>query len=154
MEVPSRWYDDTTREIAIHQDSFTKKEAKRYKLDLLQRVARRVAGFSSECGNCQIFQQQITQFVRDLANLSLLSDAARKEYSRSMKRMVKHLQSQHKLVTPGQNIGIWIAIGSVIGVALGAAIETLGAGIPVGVAIGLIIGGYLDSRAKKEGRVI
>ena len=47
-----------------------------------------------------------------------------------------------------------MAIGSGIGVALGAALEQIGGGIPIGIGIGLAIGAALDAKAKKEGRIL
>jgi len=154
MEANSHWHDDITEKIGTHRDNLSQKEAKKYKLDLLLRVARRIAEFSPECGPCQIFQEQISQLIHDLSNLSLFSRQTRRHYSKTINKMVKHLQQHHKLVTPGQNVGLWIAIGSGIGVAIGAVMGTFGAGIPIGIAIGVAIGSYLDSKARKEGRVI
>ena len=47
-----------------------------------------------------------------------------------------------------------MAIGSGIGVALGAVFEQIGGGIPIGVGIGLAIGSALDAKAKREGRIL
>jgi len=51
-------------------------------------------------------------------------------------------------------MGIGIAIGSGLRVALGAATRQVGGGIPIGVRIGLAIGAALDAKAKKEGRIL
>ena len=154
MEVHSRWYDDTAKTINSYRDTLTEKEAKKYKLDFLLRVAGRVDQFSEECGRCQIFQQEITQLLQDLGNLSLLSKGARQSYGRAIKNMVKHLQHDHKLITAGHYVGLGTSIGTGLGVAIGAAMGNVGGGIPIGMAIGVAIGIYLDSKAKKEGRVI
>ena len=55
MEIQSRWHRETTEKISSYQSSLSKKEQKKYQLDLLQRVTRRVAGFYDECGECQLF---------------------------------------------------------------------------------------------------
>ena len=155
MEVYNRWYDDTARIINSYQDTLTKKDQKKYKLDLLLRVARRVADFSDECGQCQLFQPEITTLAQDLSSLVQMPDKARRKiYLKTINKIVKHLQSEHKLVTQGHHVGLWIAIGSGIGVALGAGMDNVGGGIPIGMAIGVAIGLALDAKAKKEGRVI
>ncbi len=154
MEAHHHWYDDTSQAISSYKDSWSKKDARKYKLDLLLRVARRVAAFSPECGQCQIFQQEITRLIQDLGNLSLLPKGARQSYSKTIKNMVKHLQSQHELIAAGHNVGIWIATGTGIGVAIGVGMDNVGGGIPIGIAIGVAIGSALDARAKKEGKVI
>ena len=155
MEIHNRWYEDTAGVIKSYQDTLPKKEQKKYKLDLLLRVARRVADFSDECGQCQLFQPDITTLAQDLGNLVQMPDKARrKHHLKKIDHIVKHLQSQHKLVTQGHHVGLWIAIGSGIGVALGAGMDNVGGGIPIGMAIGVAIGLALDAKAKKEDRVI
>ena len=154
MEAHSDWYDKIGREINLHKDTLSKKDYKKYKLDLLLRVAKRVDSFSSECGECQLFQQEITSLTQELQNLFLMSKEQRKSHSKKINKIIKHLQKSHKLVTEGQNIGIWIAIGAGIGVAIGAGLDNVGTGIPIGIGISVAIGAYLDNKAKKEGKVI
>jgi hypothetical protein len=155
MEVNSRWHQQTTDAIHSYRSTLGKKEQKKYKLDLLERLSRRVAEFSPQCGQCQIYQQEITAYLAELGNLVQMNDKTRRRYhTRKLDRMVKHLQSQHNLVPQGYYIGIWIGIGTAIGVAIGAGMDSVGMGIPIGTAIGTAIGMFLDSRAKKEDRVI
>ena len=158
MEDYNRWYDRIAKEISLHQDTLSKKEAKKYKLDLLMRAARRVADFSPSCGECQLFQPEIAKLTQDLSNLvhmpKQVSKQEHKSYFKTINNIIKHLQKHHKLVSKGQNIGIWMAIGVGIGAALGAALENPGVGTAIGVAIGVAVGSYLDKKAEKEGRVI
>ena len=51
-------------------------------------------------------------------------------------------------------MGLGIAIGSGIGVALGAAFEKIGGGIPIGVGIGVAIGAALDYQARRKDRIL
>jgi hypothetical protein len=155
MESQSRWYEEINKKLEPYRDSLSKKEQKKYQLDLLTRVARRVAGFNEECGECQLFQQEITAYVNELGNMVHLADnVRRKKYAKRLKQTVRHLQSQHKLVPKGHYVGIWTSIGTGIGVAIGAAMGTVGSGIPIGIGIGVVIGMMLDNKAKKEDRVI
>ncbi len=154
MEVHSKWYDDIARSINSHKDTLSKKDSKKYKLDLFLRVAKRVDSFSRECGGCQLFQQDITQLTQDLGYLAQWPKEKHKSYFKAISNITKHLQKQHKLVTEGQYLGIGLAIGTAIGVAIGAGSDNVGVGIPIGVGIGVAIGAGLDAKAKKEGRVI
>ena len=154
MEVHSKWYDGIVKEINLHKDILGKKGSKKYKLDLLLRVAKRADSFSSGCGQCQMFQQDVTQLTQDLGYLAQWSKERRKSYFKTINTITKHLQKQHKLVTEGHYIGIGLAIGIGIGAAIGAALDNPGAGTGIGAAIGLAIGSYMDNKAKKEGRVI
>jgi len=155
MEIQNRWHKETTEKINSYQSSLSKKEQKKYQLDLLTRVTGRVAGFYDECGECQLFQQEITAYVNELGNMIHLSDnIRRKQYGKRLKQTVRHLKDQHKLVPKGHYVGIWTSIGTGIGVAIGAGMDSVGAGIPIGIGIGVGIGMMLDARAKREDRVI
>jgi len=155
MEFQNRWHRETSEKINSYQLSLSKKAQKKYQLDLLQRVAGRVAQFGDECGECQLFQQEITGYVNELGNMMQLPDDTRhKQYAKRLKQTVRHLQGQHKLVSKGYYTGIWTSIGSGIGVAIGAGMDNVGAGIPIGISIGVAVGMVLDNKAKKENRVI
>ena len=154
IEAYSRWYDDTVKEINLHKDILGKKDAKKYKLDLLLRLTKRVDGFSYGCGQCQIFQQDITQLTQDLSYMVQAPKEKRKGYFKAISNITKHLQKYHKLVAEGYYIGIGVAIGVGIGTVIGTVFENSGIGTGIGTAIGLAIGAYLDNKAKKEDRVI
>ena len=154
MEVHSKWYDGIVKELNLHKDTLGQKDAKKYKLDLLLRVAKRVDSFSSACGQCQMFQQDIATLTQDLGYLAQWSKERRKSYFKTIDTIIKHLRKQHKLITEGYYIGIGLAIGIGIGAVLGAALGNPGIGPAIGTALGLAIGSYLDKKAKKEGRVI
>ncbi|MFC2012886.1 hypothetical protein ACFLUE_01210 [Chloroflexota bacterium] len=155
MEVHSNWYNNIAKEINLYQDTLDKKVSKKYKLDLLLRIAGRVDGFSGACGDCQLAQQDITTLTKDLSYLLQMPNKnTRKSYFKTIDNIVKHLKKQHKLVTKGQYIGIYLAISVGIGAALGVALDNAGIGPAIGTAIGLTIGSYMDKKAEKEGRVI
>jgi hypothetical protein len=155
MENRSRWYENIAREIRTYQDTLTKKETKKLKLDLLLRVAGRVDEFSAYCGECQTLKQEIATLVADLSSLiHLPGREARKRHTRAISGMVKHLQKVHKLVAEGHYMGIGIGIGIAIGAGLGAVLNNPAIGPGIGIAIGVAIGSYLDKKAKREGKVI
>lgn len=155
MNSKSNWYDGIAKQINQLKDTLSEKDYKKYKLSLLLCVAKRIAEFSPECGQCQIFQQDISTLTQDVGNLIQIADKdKRKAHLKTINRMIGHLRKQHKLVTNGYYMGIGMVFGSGIGVALGAAMDSVGSGIPIGVGIGVAIGAALDAKAKKEGRVI
>ena len=93
--------------------------------------------------------------IADLGNLiHLPSKEARRKHTKAINSMVKHLQKQHKLITEGHNMGIWIGIGMAIGAGIGTALGNPAIGPAIGIAIGVAIGSYLDRKAKQEGKVI
>ena len=158
MEAHSDWYNRIVKEISLHKESLSNKDDKKYKLDSLLRVAKRVDDFYSYCGQCQLFQPEITKLIQDLGYIVQMpkqtSKEERKSYFGTINNIIKHLQKQHKLITKGYYRGIGMTIGPLISTAIGAALENPGIGLGVGIGIGLAIGSYLDKKAEKEGRVI
>ena len=143
-------------------DKFGEKAYKKYKLDFLLRMAKRVDSFSGGCDECQQFRGEITKLVRNLGDPATSTKEERKNHSRVINTMTKHLQKLHKLVIAGQNVGkltgMVMVFGSSFGVVFGAVLGNVSGGITFGMIIGLIIGAAigasLDARAKKEGRII
>ena len=102
-----------------------------------------------------MFQQEVTTLTQDLGNLIQLPNKQnRKSHVKKINNIIKHLKKEHKLITEGYYRGIGMIIGPAIGTAVGAALDNTGIGIAIGAAIGVAIGGYLDRKAKKEGKVI
>jgi len=155
MNSISNWYDGIAKQINQLKVTLSEKDYKKYKLKMLLCVAERIAEFSPECGQCQIFQQDISTLTQDVGNTIQLADKEkRKAHLKTINRMIGHLRKQHNLVTNGYYMGIGMVFGSAIGVALGAAMDNFGSGTPIGIGIGVAIGAALDAKAKKEGRVI
>ena len=159
MEVGSQWYNRIATEIAQYQVTLGPKDFKKYKLDLLMRVAKRVDDFSNTCGVCQTLKQEITNLVQEMSMLvQMPSKPGLKNHAKAVSNLVGHLKKVHKLVDKGHymgmGIGIGMAVGAVVGGSLGAAADNPGIGTGVGIALGVAIGAYLDKRAREEGRVI
>jgi len=155
MDSGSNWRDGITRRIDQLKDTLGEKDYKKYKLDLLRCVAERIAEFSPECGQCRIFQQDISTLTQDVGNTIQTADKVRrKAHARTIDRIVDHLQKQHKLVTEGYYLGMWMGIGLALGLPTGIPLGNISLGLPIGLCIGVAIGTSLDAKAKKEGRVI
>lgn len=162
MENHNDWYIDIVKEICRHKDKLSKRDYKKYKLDLLLRMAKRVASFSADCVECKNFQGEITKLAEDLGNLVQASKEERQSYFKIINSILKHLQKHHRMITEGENLAIWIAIGTAIGsgmgITYGVGSDNIGMGLPIGagigIAIGSAIGSYMDAIAKKEGKVI
>jgi hypothetical protein len=154
METYDTWLNNTLEAFAAYNQTLNKKDTKKYKLDSLTRVTKRIADLSKECGECQKFQGDISKLTQDLGGLVQSSKEEKKNYDRKVKEITSHLQKQHKLVAEGTYVGFGIALGPAIGVALGSAQGNVGTGIGIGVGIGVAIGSALEVKAKKDGKII
>ena len=159
MEVHNDWYRGIVKEITLFKDKLSKRDYNKYKLDLLLRIAKRVADYSPNCGECQNFKEEITKLTEDLGDFHS-SKEKRKGYFKVIEIFTKHLQKSHKLIAEGKNISTWGVIGFIVGIVLGSLFRASGMsmGFSNGVIIGLIFGGVigiaLEIIAKKRGRVI
>lgn len=153
METYDNWLNNTLESIAAHKQSFSKKDIKKYKLDYLTRVAKRIADLSKECGECQKFKSDISKLAHDLTGM-VHSKEEKKNYNRKIKDITSHLHKKHKLYAEGTFVGFGIALGPAIGVAIGSGMGNVGAGIGIGVGIGIVIGSALEANAKKDGKII
>jgi hypothetical protein len=159
MEVGSQWYNRITSDISGYRITLGQKDSRKYKLDQLLRIARRVDDFSGICAQCQGYQQEISRLVEDLSMMVQIPDnEGLKKHNKAITDLTEHLKKVHKLVDKGHymgmGIGIGLAIGAGVGTALGAALDSPGIGTGIGAGLGLAIGAYLDKRAKEEGKVI
>ncbi|MEN8614256.1 hypothetical protein ABFB09_03085 [Dehalogenimonas sp. THU2] len=138
------------------RDGLSPKEQKRLRLDMVLQVIRRLEALSADCDFCAGHPQitdQLTEALNSFDREKWRIDDW-KTYYRLIDNTVKHLKEAHQLVEEGENMGMWIALGTGIGVALGAAFDNVGAGIVIGIAIGTAFGASLDAVAHKQGKVI
>ncbi|MFC2033898.1 hypothetical protein ACFLTT_00640 [Chloroflexota bacterium] len=160
MEVKSDWYNRLIKELDPYLNTLSKKDKKKYKIDLLMRIAIRIDNFYPACGECQMLQQEITKLFNDIRDALQMSSQiqmpkeTRKNYFKAINNITKHLQKHHKLITEGQYLGTGLVIGIGAGTAIGASLGNTGIGPALGTVLGLVIGKYLDKKAKDEGRLI
>jgi len=148
------WLEETNEKIAKHKKSFTKAESRKYRLDFLKRVAKRVDEFSSMCGECYQYKGEITNLLNNLEGLIQISPTAIKDYRNKIKKIVGHLRKNHKLIPAGTYTAIGNGAGVALGTSIGAAMDNIGTGVGIGAGIGMAIGAALEAKAKKDGKII
>jgi hypothetical protein len=154
METYESWLNNTLESFAAYKQTLSNKDIKKYKLDYIARVAKRIADLSNECEDCQNYKAEISKLAQDLGGLVQSSKEEKKNHDRKIKKITSHLQKKHKLVAEGTYVGFGIAVGPAIGIALGSGMGNVGAGIGIGIGIGLAIGSALEAKAKKDGKII
>lgn len=154
-EIRSEWYRRISDKLQPFTEGQDKRIAKKYKLDLLLRIAARIDSFAGICEECQNSKQEIAAFVEGIGNTIQFRDKEKlKELSKKLDDLTKHLKEKHKLVKKGHYIGTLSSIGLATGMGSGFAIDGLqflSFVLPVAF---VIIGFILDRKAKKENRVI
>jgi hypothetical protein len=154
MPEPTEWY----RNLEVSVESLKAqlgRDAQDYHLDRFLKMARRVDEFAPDCPRCRLYQPEIDQMLRDLAaDAPQIPREQKRKFLGGMDDILNHLKKTHGLISEGQNVGLWLGIGTVAGLTLGVVIDNPAIGIPIGVVLGLGVGYFLDSRAKKAGRVV
>lgn len=154
MPLYKDWFRDTQEKIDAYRKTLTKSEIKKYKLEFLGRMAKKLNKFSSSCGECFQSQGEISALLDNLHVTVQLPTMAAKNYHKKINKIVHHLRKQHKLIPAGTYTAMGNIIGVVLGISIGIATGNIGAGIGVGAGLGVGLGTALEAKAKKDGKII
>jgi len=102
----------------------------------------------------------INRDIDEINSLNMSGNELMKQVKKRLRRIIKLLEKDLKLVPKNYYRNMWMALGiAVFGIPIGAAFGTslgnmayLGIGLPIGLVIGLRLGDGMDKRALKEGR--
>jgi len=155
MPEPTEWYRTIETGVESLKARIGAPDARDYHLDRFLKMARRVDEFAPTCPKCRLFQPEIDKMLRDLAaNAPQILKEQKRTFLGGMEAILSHLHKGHKLISEGQNLAIWLSIGTAMGLALGGAFQNPAIGIPIGVGLSIAIGSVLDAQAQKEDKVI
>ncbi|WP_238457930.1 hypothetical protein [Alkalihalobacterium alkalinitrilicum] len=129
---------------------------KKLELEMCHRIVEKVSSFSSTCEKCD---QHLMDLEKHLIQLkgeqAQLGENDFKLHKQKIEIIRSHLMKQHKLVTSGHYLSIYMSIGTSLGLVFGLVIfDNIGLGLPLGIGIGVAIGAGLDADAKKKDMVL
>lgn len=153
----SNWYNDASKKLDDYISCFDKKTVKKFRLQLLKRIAERTEEFSSKgCSQCEENKENINHLLLILEEYSNTSTPTFRNYNVIIRKLIEHLQKKHGLIEEGANVSMWMPLGMLIGMCLGMSFGSndLSIGLSLGLAIGVAVGSGMDSKAKKEGKNI
>ncbi len=154
MSFEKSWQEETLEAIRQQRATLEATGKKKYQLDLLERVVRRVSDFSTDCSECLSSQAKITELVSGVRGQGPPDKVALKAYRKRLRSLTLHLYKIHRLRPSGSMTAIGITLGSAVGISLGNGMRNMGAGIAMGTGLGIALGAGLEARAKREGRTI
>jgi hypothetical protein len=112
MSETNDWYEGIEREVTSLRDKMSRSDKYLYKLDLLLETAKKVAELSSECKECQGYQNEITNLIAVVKNLPTLNDEGEiPNYSKPFKRITKHLRQKHDMSETDSNLNGHVSNG-------------------------------------------
>lgn len=149
-------YIELLKELEELKVSVDIQTAKKLSLDLLERIIKRLGEFSPECDECSQSLNELEKYIKQLKDKQGgLDKNDLKQNSIKLNSITSHLQKQHKLVTEGCYLSIFMCLGMSIGLVFGLTIfDNIALGLPIGMGIGVAIGSGMDADAKKKGMVI
>jgi hypothetical protein len=90
------WYEGIEKEISSLKEKMRTMNSSQYELVLLSRVAKRIAGFSSDCEHCQGHRKDISNLITNLGNLPM-SNEVFANYRRTFGSITNHLEGHNRL---------------------------------------------------------
>ena len=167
MDKKQAWYDGINKQISIQENQLGFSNQGKWRFPLLRRLSKRVDGFSRECEECQGIKRQLEELCRYLAHQQGIVRKEYKNYQATIKRISHHLKLKHRLINEKQYIKRFVSVSFIFGLTLillgyvllyfGNTLLALSITIPAlfgRVIFSYAIGYLLDTRAKKQGRVI
>ena len=120
------------------------------------RVYHKFITILSDLENRELTDEQLQSIEKELdsLNLNASSENRKKHFMKKLNLFIKYLKEKFSLISEGYYTAIGISLGLSFGVAFGAAFNNVSYGLIFGMLIGLIVGASMDSKAKKEGKVL
>jgi len=155
------WYRQLIRDFETHRLDFTEKQLRAYQVDLMLRIALRVKELSDACELCRDFQRILSRMEEEFPELPG-SKAQRRYHIRQLRLMTEHFVKAHRLAPPQYYTRLYANYGFVVGLLFGIAVGLLvmnnGLYLPLasiaGLILGMTLGWIVDTRVKREQRVI
>jgi hypothetical protein len=102
-------------------------------------------------------QYQLIETELDSLIIESTPENKKKHYRRGFNKFMKFLDAEFSFIAEGYYTGIGMVLGMSFGVVMGSSIaggSGSSMGISLGMMFGLLIGAAMDSKAKKQNRVI
>jgi len=120
------------------------------------RVYEKFMAILNDLKNKDLKVEQLRSIEEELDSLHLneISENRKKHFKQKLTLFIKYLKETFSLISKGYYTAIGISLGMSFGVAFGAAFNSVSYGLIIGMLIGLLVGATMDTKAKKEGKVL
>ena len=141
--------------ISALKQKLSAQQAQALRLDKLLRLQTLVESFSESCPECSQTNKQLQAFSRTITAMDPANKAHQKQCRTLVLTITRHLARKHHMIQQGFyiSIGISIGIGVGCGINCGSLAGTI-AGSCAAIITGVIVGIYIESRARKQKRII
>ena len=120
------------------------------------RVYHKFISILSDLEGIELNDEQLQSIEKELDTLTLSDGSKNREkyFKQKLNHFIKYLKKNFSIISEGYYTAIGISLGISFGVAFGAAFNNVSNGLIFGMLIGLLIGAVVDSKAKREGKVL
>lgn len=120
------------------------------------RIYQKFIAILSDLENKNLTEKQLKSIEEKLETLNIKANPENrnKYFNQKLKEFSKYLKEKLSLISEGHYTAIGTSLGTSFGVVFGVVYTNISYGIIFGLLIGLIIGAVMDSKAKKEGKVL
>ena len=152
--MDSETFNEIIENIQLLKHKADEKLAGKLKLDLLERIAKKL--YSFDCPECNKILNELDAPVRDLRDkIDSLDKQELKKHNKKIESIKLHLQREHQLVPKGYYTSIYMSMGTSFGLIFGLIFfDNLALGLSIGLAIGVAVGAGMDADAKKKDKLI
>ena len=167
MVLDETWCETIEARASVCRQRLSPREQRKFRLEILPRLARRVDSFSDECGQCQHLKNELNRISQLLICRSGLTHEERRQYLSGMTQVIRHLNRKHRLVSERHYVKRLVSLAVALGLGLvglgylllylGVTLIVLTVALPalIGrIIFSYLVGLFMDRRAKKRGRVI
>jgi len=109
MSETNTCYQDIEKKIGSLKEKMGIKTAVSYDLDLFTRMAKRIAGFSHTCEECQNYKDQVSNGIIGLIDWPDATREQKETYDKTLRITLKHLVEHHGLRMSKKHWG-WLMI--------------------------------------------
>lgn len=154
MEIEN-WIKTTTEKLENKTQNYTNQEKSKIGFNYLKSVLR--VASSKMDGDIEVrdFQTKFEKVVDSLPTKKNGNEINYGTYPSTLTSFKKEIKKKFNIVNKGTYLSRGVGAGMALGVVLGfLLLDNLALGLPIGLMLGLIIGSALESKAKKENRIL
>ena len=161
MYKDEMWYRNWTRAIDEHKDDITDKQWKKFNINYMLKVGKRIKGFSDNCKTCRDFQHTLTRLEEEMRELP--GSKAQRQYQTKMLGVITdHMVKHHRIAPPKYHLLKMLKYGVIAGFVIGTFVALfvtfnllhIPLGILLGISLAAAYGFAEDSRIQQEHRLL
>lgn len=155
MTLPEKWAEDRLQQVDRLKHNLTRQQIRRYRVDLLPGLIRRLPALSQSCEACLQSAVALKDCLQLLEARTPDPPASLWQDCRSqIHLLVTHLEKNHGIVPPEHYTEQYMALGTALGLMLGTLTGHLAPRLMIGMLLGILLGTTRDRKAAGESRVI